>query len=793
MKQNAATLVLVLTTVLSVIVSLGSLRPPAVAPADSPAESFSAQRARAHLEVIAQAPHGMGTAEHERVRGYLAEQLTALGLETQVQSTSVGRRDRWGQLKFGTVHNVLGRLPGGSGGPAVLLMSHYDSTPASFGAADDGAGVAAILETARALAEGGELASDVILLFTDGEEAGLLGAAAFVDQHPWAAEVAVVLNFEARGSRGPTLMFETSPGNGRLIREMRRSGIRPVASSYSDEVYRRMPNDTDFTLFRRAGVVGYNFAFIHGPTAYHSSQDTLENLDLRSLQHHGEAALGLTRHLASSDLAGDMMGRDAVFFHLGPLFLSYPAPWAVPLAGLLALATILALWRMRGALSAGGLALALGAHLLSAVLVGGVLYLLAGWLIGFYDFTLGGGWSSRSLALSGLALLGLALTLALHTVLRGKLGAGNLLGAGLILWLLLAAASSFLVPGASYLFAVPLLGALVAAVAAAGRSEDEPATPLVLAALVVAGAAAALVWPSTLALVGVALGGLAAPLAGVVIVLAVGALLAPLASPAAAPKAWLLPVAGLAVLGLVVAVGTRLASGFSADNPRPHSLFYLLDKEEEQARWLSVDRAADAWTAQFLTSSPQRGTLPPFLPRGPQGGGSILEQTAPLADLGGARVEVVDDYLGLEGRTLELNVSWPFAAQRAVIFVISRAEIRAISMAGEHRIEPRQAAASGQGNTMGFQYFAPPAAGIPLRVELAWDEPLELKIYAQRYGLPELPGFTWEPRPAHLMPRLGWASDSTFVRSTATIIPGAGEDEGGEGEGEGAQDADAVS
>jgi hypothetical protein len=68
--------------------------------------------------------------------------------------------------------------------PAVLVMSHYDSVHNSPGAADDSLGAAAALEIARALKAGPQPARDVIFLFTDGEEAGLLGAEAFFARDP---------------------------------------------------------------------------------------------------------------------------------------------------------------------------------------------------------------------------------------------------------------------------------------------------------------------------------------------------------------------------------------------------------------------------------------------------------------------------------------------------------------------------------------------------------------------------------------------------------------------------------
>jgi hypothetical protein len=44
----------------------------------------------------------------------------------------------------------------------------------------------------------------------------------------------------------------------------------PVASSVSQEVWRRMPNDSDFTVFNRHQFRGLNFAHLGGWPAYHT-------------------------------------------------------------------------------------------------------------------------------------------------------------------------------------------------------------------------------------------------------------------------------------------------------------------------------------------------------------------------------------------------------------------------------------------------------------------------------------------------------------------------------------------
>jgi hypothetical protein len=194
------------------------------------------------------------------VRDYLVAQLSALSMQPQV-STAIGVNGGFGAISVGNTRNIVARLPGTANSGAVLLMAHYDSVPNGPGAADDGAGVSAILETVRALKTGPALKNDLIVLFTDGEEPGLLGAEAFVASHPWMKDIGLVMNFEARGNRGASLLFETSVNNASLMNEVAHAAPSPIASSLFYSLYKLLPNSTDFNMFRPAGIPGLNFAF----------------------------------------------------------------------------------------------------------------------------------------------------------------------------------------------------------------------------------------------------------------------------------------------------------------------------------------------------------------------------------------------------------------------------------------------------------------------------------------------------------------------------------------------------
>jgi hypothetical protein len=315
--------------------------PPAPAGLDAPAREFSASRARERLAALLadEAPHPVGSAAGAALRGRLVAQLRELGLAPEELPGFACSENG----SCAEVVNVLVRISGQEPGPALLLATHHDSVPAGPGAADDGHGVAVVLELLRALQSDGPLRRPLLVVFTDGEEAGLLGARAFVE-HPAFAEVGAVINLEARGTGGAARMFETSDGNAALLAAYAAGAPRPSAHSLSYEIYRRLPNDTDLSVFKRAGAQGLGFAFIGGVRRYHTPRDDLAHLDLGSVQQQGDSALGATRALLAAGIqpaAGNSTYADL----FGLVLLRWPASLDLALAGLALLLTLLAAWR----------------------------------------------------------------------------------------------------------------------------------------------------------------------------------------------------------------------------------------------------------------------------------------------------------------------------------------------------------------------------------------------------------------------------------------------------------------
>ena len=341
--------------------------PPRPLPDTAPATAFSAARAMVDDRVIARVPHPIGTSANAAARDYIVQRMTELGLQPQVQKTFAFSRTKRLSDPFvlgGQVENIVGVLPGADRAtPAVALMAHYDSVPGSPGAADDAAGVAATLEAVRALKAQGTPARDVVVVITDGEEAGLLGAQGFFREHPLARHVGFLINMDTRGGGGRAQMFQTGADNGQVVDLFRRSAANPTSSSLTVFIYEHMPNDTDFTIAKDAGVTGLNYAFIGRQFDYHSPTSTADNLDQASLQHMGEQILAASRAAATAKTL-PAKAPNAVYSHLfGNYVLAYPPAmgWAV-LAAALAL-TAIGVWRAqrRAAFTWGDVARGAGA------------------------------------------------------------------------------------------------------------------------------------------------------------------------------------------------------------------------------------------------------------------------------------------------------------------------------------------------------------------------------------------------------------------------------------------------
>jgi hypothetical protein len=612
-SRNAA-LVLVGLALLSALTVMRGAPPPAK-PESAPVNEFSAARAHEELaDLVGDGePHPSGTAAHDRVRDALASKLGALGFDVEQATSFV-----CGARTCANVTNLLGRLPGRVGAKAVLLTAHYDSVPAGPGASDDGMGVATLLEIARALKASAALRRPVWILVSDGEELGLFGAKAFVKNKRLLDEIGVVVNVEARGTEGASLMFETSPNNAGLVASFAKNTEHPVASSVFPTIYSLLPNDTDLTVYKAAGLPGLNYAFVGGAARYHTPKDDLGHADIRSLQHQGDNVLAMVRALADGRDSA-VASTDLVFFDvLGAFVVRWPVtlgPWIVlGLLGVYAASTLLAMKK--------GL-MTLREHLLGLL---GVLTLPAAaavaWGCGAGFRLLGAApapwiahpnpWIAASCGLGGLAA-----GLVTRWVGRGAGMAGLLWGATTVMTGI-GAALALTLPGLSFLFLVPaILGSLGSLAWVLGGNAAAQGRTVLWSAWMPIGAV--LVWVPLLSLLYDALGVHLLPAAAAgtgLVVWTAGPLLAALSS---RMRARLFSAA--ATGSLVAAAGALAVTHFTVDVPAHVSLrTYVAEGEEAKTTLSTYDVAPTALASLFPRRDlpwPWASERGPSVPLGP--------------------------------------------------------------------------------------------------------------------------------------------------------------------------------
>ncbi|MGR7027949.1 M20/M25/M40 family metallo-hydrolase [Geodermatophilus sp. URMC 62] len=738
--------------------SVLALQPPAPAPADAPATSFSAERAFAHVEDVAAETHVTGSEAHARVVDRLVAGLTGLGLDTRVQNAVGTWQSSPGGAEMARVRNVVAVLPGTESTGRLFLVAHTDSVETGPGASDDAAGVATLLETVRALREGEPLRNEVVVVLTDAEEACLCGAEAFAASHPLAPQGGVVLNLEARGTAGPPITFETSRGNAGLAERYAAAVPHPVATSFAVEVYRALPNDTDFSVLLARGFTGLNTAFIDGNAAYHTPQDTPSRLDRGTLQALGDNTLALTRELGEADLTdlarpGDA---DATYFPVLSGLARYPGWLVWPLAGaaVLGVALLAVVDRRRGSpLSRTllGILAAVVPLVLAPLAVVGLwrlLVLVRPGYAGVLD-----PWRPGFLRLAAVAVV-LAVVLAWHALLRRRVGPAGLRTGALALLAVLAVVLAALAPGGSYLAALPALAGVLA-----GLLPER----LRLAGGLVAGAVAVVVLAPTVALFLPALGlaGGAAPAAvatllGLALLPVVEELFTPPSVPGGRRSVAVPAVAGALAVALT-AVGLAV-DRFDQQHPVPSQLVYALEADTGEAWWASTEADPGEYTARYVDG---RRELPhdyPYL-----AGRPVAAGPAEVAGLPASTVQVLDDRTAEGRRTVTVRVT----PQRDVRLVVLDLRTDGGSVVGA-RVEARDVPDDAFGeDRLWLTFHAPPRQGVEATFTVEGGGPLTLRVVDGSDGLSGLPGF--EPRPAGVDAAGTHSSDLVVVGATTDL------------------------
>ncbi|NVK51894.1 MAG: M20/M25/M40 family metallo-hydrolase [Flavobacteriaceae bacterium] len=568
---------------------------------------FSIDKALHHLKNISEYPHFTGSENHTTVQNYIVNELQTLGLTVEVQQ-QVAINNKW--RAAANTRNIIATIKGSKPGKSLLLLSHYDSNPhSSLGASDAGSGVVTILEAIRVFLEKNQTPkNDIIILISDAEELGLLGAKAFVEKHPLAKNVGLVLNFEARGSGGPSYMLmETNGKNSKLLTEFLKAGSNyPAANSLMYSIYKMLPNDTDLTVFRKqANVNGFNFAFIGDHFDYHTAQDTFERLDKTSLLHQADYLMNTLNYFAFSDLTNLDSTTDNVYTNFPFVkLIHFPFSWILPLlvVAILLLFVILFFGIALNKITIKGLLKSFTPFTISLMVCIAIsIFLWKGIVLihPHYKDILHGFTYNGYTYIIAFVLLNCWLIFKIYNPFFKKYNGADLLIAPLVFWLMINILIYIYLQGAAF-FIIPVYFALITLTIFV-FANIKRATKIVIATFF----AVPLVYmfAPQIKMFPVGLGLKNLFISATILVLVVGLLLPVFASYKS--RKLLTSLFGLGAI-LFFALAT-FQSGFTETRKKPNSLVFISDIDKNESYWASYDTNLDKYAKQQLGENPTKG------------------------------------------------------------------------------------------------------------------------------------------------------------------------------------------
>lgn len=566
---------------------------------------FSTAKALEHINNMAQKPHFVGSENHEVVAKYVISELKKLGLNPQIQQGTT--LTEWGNLV--SCKNIIAKIPGSDSSKSLLLLSHYDSAPHSYslGASDDASGVATILEGLRAfLHQKKAHKNDIIILFTDAEELGLNGAALFATQHKWAREVGLAINFEARGSSGPSYMLmEVNRGNAAMVDGfIQANPSYPTTNSLMYSIYKMLPNDTDLTVFReQAKIQGLNFAYIDGHFNYHTAQDSFENIAPQTVEHQGSYLMPLISYFSNSDLTRLNATADSVYFNTPIGMFSYPFSWNIPLAFSAFGIFVLLLFIGLGKRVLNGREIGKGflKFIVLLLVVGGINYLGWQWLLNLYpqyqDIQQGFTYNGHYYMVA-FCLLNIAISMIFYFRTQSVGQHLNQTIAPLSLWILIGILLAFYLPGAGFFIIPTFFGLLMLGYYVVTQKNHSGINALLAIPALWIFAPLIIQFP-----VGLGLKMLAG---SAVLLLLVWGILLPLLHVYQKKIRW---SAVFLCLSIGFFVWAHLLSDYKPNHAKPNSLVYWQEQESHRAYWGTYDKNLDPWTQTYLGLNPAKADV----------------------------------------------------------------------------------------------------------------------------------------------------------------------------------------
>ncbi len=657
MKTNYTSLISFLLIIFFIFFSFHSQLPNKISDKNTAKTNFSTERALQYLSKIAQKEHYVGSTEHDKVKYYIEKELTKLGLQVNEQE-QIGINTKWRAAT--KTQNIFASIKGSNpNGKSLVLLAHYDSAPhSSFGASDAGSGVVTILEGIRAFLETNKQPkNNIIILFTDAEEIGLLGADAFVNNNALIGNVGLVLNFEARGSGGPSYMLlETNGGNKNLIQAFNKANPKyPVSNSLMYSIYKMLPNDTDLTVFRQDGNInGFNFAFIGDHFDYHTANDTYDNLDRKTLEHQGSYLTSLLSYFADADLDSLDSDSDNVFFNFPKIGLvNYPFSWTVPmfiLATLLFFAiTFIGVQRHQLTTKSmfAGFVPFLGSLFFAGIIT------TFGWKLlkiihPQYNEILHGFTYNGYMYIFAFSAITIGILFWFYKRYFKKHKAENLIVAPLFIWGIINFFIVIYLKGASFFILPVYLGLVSLAILLFSKKS----TSVKVILLTILAVPSILVFVPLVKMFPVGLGLKVLGVSSVFIVLLFGLFIPIFQSYNSAKRGKQL----FLLLGFLTLVIASFKSNYTENRKQPTSLVYVLDADKQEAYFASYESKINDFNKAYLTENPTKGSFVKNATASKYATQFKIHKKTTVVPLQMPSITVLRDTIILNNRTIKLQI-----------------------------------------------------------------------------------------------------------------------------------------
>jgi hypothetical protein len=759
MKKHYHSVLAVLGIVAILAAIFLTIMPHRISKEEEALAEFSTERALDQVRVMAQKPHYVGTLNHTLVGNYIKLELTKLGLQPVIQE-GYTLNDRGILVKS---RNILARIKGSHNSKALLLLAHYDSAPHSFskGASDDAAGVATILEGVRAFMYAkNRHKNDIIILFSDAEELGLNGAALFVNQHPWAKDVGLALNFEARGTSGPSYMLmETTKGNQALIEAFAQAKVRyPVSNSLMYSIYKMLPNDTDLTVFREQGSIqGLNFAFIDGHYNYHTQQDDIKHLSKTTLKHQGTYLMPLLKYFSNADLNALEAETDNVYFNIPFSFISYPFAWVFPMT-LIALGLLILfifIGKAKRLITFREIAKGF-VPLLGSVIISGLVTFL-GWQIFLevfpqYNDLLNGFTYNGHAYILGFVALSIAICFAFYHHFSEVRLTMNHYAAALLLWIVINGILANTLTGAGFLIIPVYFGIFLFGIYVFTHTLSTGLN------LIFSIPALIIVVPFIQTLpVGL---GLKVLYGSAVLTVLTFGLLLPVFGTFYRKAVW-------TIVFFILAIGSFVYAGIHSDykpgEAKSNSLLYVYNAETDKASWTTYDTNLDNWTKSYLGQNPSHAAGLNKIPLHSKYNTKFTySNNAPKAALAKPTIAIIKDSIIGDNRYLKIQITPNRKVNRYDVFAHPKMTLYNFKANGVSTIGEKGIALKVNGTRV-------------VRYYVVGNEPLVMEFYIKKATIFDMDlvesSFDLLSNPLFdIKPRSNWMMPTPFVLNDAVVI-----------------------